>query len=142
MPGIFLTPSPKGEKEMRINITARHFELTQALEDHIRDRLWTLKKYFERLIDAHVILSVEKYRQIAEITLRVSRLTLASKEESENMYTSIDHAVDKLERQVKRYKQRLVNHKPRKKELEEEMAEGSGESLDLSEEEDGEVWQG
>jgi putative sigma-54 modulation protein len=127
---------------MRINITARHFELTQALEDHVRDRLWTLKKYFDRLINAHVILSVEKYRQIAEITLKVSRLTLASKEESENMYTSVDHAVDKLERQVKRYKGRLANHKSRKRELEEERVGGSEESFEFSEEEEGEAWQG
>jgi len=127
---------------MKINITARHFELTQALEDHIRDRLWTLKKYFERLINAHVILSVEKYRQIAEITLRVSGLTLASKGKSENMYTSIDQAVDKLERQVKRYKQRLANHKPRKKEQGAEWVEGSEESPEFSEEEEEQVWRG
>jgi len=127
---------------MRINITARHFELTKVLEEHIRDRMWTLKKYFESIINAHVILSVEKYRHTAEITLKVSGLTLASKEESENMYTSIDHAVDKLERQVKRYKQKLQNHKARKKELEEERVVEPEESLEFSEEEGEEVWQG
>jgi putative sigma-54 modulation protein len=127
---------------MRINITARHFELTKDLEQHIRDHLWTLRKYFESIINAHVILSVEKYRQIAEITLKVSGLTLASKEESDNMYTSIDSAVDKLERQVKRYKQKLYNHKAKKKEPEEERVEEPEESFEFSEEGGEEAWRG
>lgn len=127
---------------MRINITARHFELTKALEDHVRDRLWTLKKYFESIINAHVILSVEKYRHLAEITLKISRLTLASRQESENMYTSVDHAVAKLERQVKRYKQKLQNHKSRKRELEEGRIEEPEEFFGFSEEEGEGVWQG
>ncbi len=127
---------------MRIDITARHFELTKALEDHVQDGLWTLKKYFDRLINAHVILSVEKYRQIAEITLRVSGLTLASKEESDDMYTSIDHAVDKLERQVKRYKQKLQNHKSKRREVEEARVEGLEESFEFGEEGDEDTWQG
>lgn len=96
---------------MRITITARHIQTDQALEEHVRQRLLTLKKYFDRVIDAHVILSVEKYRHIAEITLKVSGLMLASKEQSSNLRTSVDRAVNKLERQVKRHKQRLTNHK-------------------------------
>lgn len=131
----------KRREEMKINITARHFETTKDLEDHIQDRLMTLKRYFESIINAHVILSVEKYRHIAEITLKVSGLTLASKEESDNMYTSIDHAVGKLERQVKRYKQKLQNHKSRKKELEVERVDESDASFEFSEEEGG-GWQG
>ena len=127
---------------MRIDITARHFELTKALEDHVQDGLWTLKKYFDRLINAHVILSVEKYRQIAEITLKVSGLTLASKEESDDMYTSIDHALDKLERQVKRYKQKLQNHKSKRREVEEARVEGSEETFEFGEEGDEDTWQG
>jgi putative sigma-54 modulation protein len=142
MPGIFLTPSPRGEKEMRIDVTARHFELSKALEDHVQDRLGTLRKYFERLINAHVILSVEKYRHIAEITLKLSGLTLASKEESDDMYVSIDHAVDKLERQVKRYKQKLQNHKSKKREVEEVKVEGSEESFEFAEEGEEDLWQG
>jgi len=125
---------------MRINITARHFEITKELEDHVQNRLWTLKKNFESIIHTHVILSVEKYRHTAEITMTVSGLTLVSKEESESMYTAIDHAVAKLERQVKRYKQKLQNHKSKKRELEEERVETSEESFEFSEEEEG-VWQ-
>jgi putative sigma-54 modulation protein len=126
---------------MRINITARHFEITKELEDHVQNRLWTLKKNFESIIHAHVILSVEKYRHTAEITMKVSGLTLVSREESESMYTAIDSAVAKLERQVKRYKQKLHNHKDKakKRELEEERVEMSEESFEFSEEEEG-VW--
>jgi putative sigma-54 modulation protein len=126
---------------MRFNITARHFETDSDLEKHIQDRLWTLKKYFDSIINAHVILSVEKYRHIAEITLKVSGITLASKEQSENMYTSVDRAVAKLERQVKRYKQKLRNHKTKKRE-EEVRVENSEELFEYVDEEAEEAWRG
>ncbi len=103
----------------------------------------TLKKYFDKVIDAHVILSVEKYRHSAEITLTVSGLTMASKEESENMHMSIDRAVSKLERQVKRYKAKLTNHKVRKPEPEivaVEEADDFPEFVEAEEEEGS--WQG
>jgi len=128
---------------MRMNITARHFEIDRALEEHIHERLMTLKKYFDKVIDAHVILSVEKYRHIAEITLTVSGLTMASKEESENMYMSIDRAVSKLERQVKRYKAKLTNHKVKKPEPETVAVEEPDDFPEFveAEEEEG-SWQG
>jgi putative sigma-54 modulation protein len=121
---------------MRMTITARHFETDQALEDHVRARLMTLKKYSDKVIDAHVILSVEKYRHIAEITLMVAGLTLASKEESDNMKLSIDRAVRKLERQVKRYKGKLSNHKMKKREPERVAVEEIEDVTDLPEEEE------
>jgi len=121
---------------MRMNITARHFETDRELEEHIHERLWTLKKYFDKVIDAHVILSVEKYRHIAEITLMVSGLTLASKEESENMRLSIDRAVSKLERQVKRYKAKLTNHKMKKRQPEVVAVEEPEEFTEYSESEE------
>jgi putative sigma-54 modulation protein len=127
---------------MRIDITARHFELTKALQDHVRERLGTLVKYFESIIHAHVILSVEKYRHITEITMKISRLTMASREESDNMYSSIDGAVEKLERQVKRYKQKLKNHKTKKREIEETSGEESEEFFEFSEEGGEGTWQG
>ena len=126
---------------MRIDITARHFEATQELEDHVQERLLTLKKYFDSIINSHVILTVEKYRQIVEITLKVSGLTLASKEESDNMYISIDRAVAKLERQVKRYKQKLRNHKTKKREEVEVRVEESEDNFEFSDEEGEEAWQ-
>jgi putative sigma-54 modulation protein len=100
-----------------------------------------LNKYFDSIINSHVILTVEKYRQIVEITLKVSGLTLASKEESDNMYVSIDRAVAKLERQVKRYKQKLRNHKARRREEEEVRVEESEDSFEFSDEEGEEAWQ-
>lgn len=126
---------------MRIDITARHFEATQELEDHVQERLLTLKKYFDSIINSHVILTVEKYRQIVEITLKVSGLTLASKEESDNMYISIDRAVAKLERQVKRYKQKRRNHKTKKREGVEVRVEESEDNFEFSDEEGEEAWQ-
>lgn len=128
---------------MRMNITTRHFEIDRALEEHVHERLMTLKKYFDKVIDAHVILSVEKYRHIAEITLTVSGITLASKEESENMRLSVDRAVSKLERQVKRYKGKLTNHKMKKRQPEIVAVEESEEYSDYSQtEEEEDSWPG
>jgi len=100
----------------------------------------TLKKYFDKVIDAHVILSVEKYRHIAEITLMVSGINLASKEESENMRLSIDRAVSKLERQVKRYKAKLTNHKMKKPQPEIVAVEESEDFSEFSGEEEENSW--
>jgi len=127
---------------MRMNITARHFEIDGELEEHIHERLMTLKKYFDKVIDAHVILAVEKYRHTAEITLMVSGITLASKEESENMRLSIDRAVSKLERQVKRYKGKLTNHKLKKRQPEIVAVEEPEDFADFPESEGEEdLWQ-
>ena len=125
---------------MRMNITARHFEIDRELEEHAHERLMTLKKYFDKVIDAHVILSVEKYRHIAEITLMVSGINLASKEESENMRLSIDRAVSKLERQVKRYKAKLTNHKMKKPQPEIVAVEESEDFSEFSGEEEENSW--
>ncbi len=106
---------------MDIKITARHFELTDALRDYAQKEVFTLKRYFDHLISGHIILSVEKHRQIAELVIHVWGTDLASKAESEDMYLAIDEVVEKMERQIKRYKDKLRNHKPNSK-VEEQLA--------------------
>jgi len=96
---------------MDIKITARRFELTDALRDYAQKGVYTLKKYFDHLIRGHMILSVEKHRQIAELVIHVWGTDLASRGESEDMYLAIDGVVEKMERQIKRYKDKLRNYK-------------------------------
>jgi putative sigma-54 modulation protein len=108
---------------MEIKITARHFELTDALRNYVQKEVFTLKKYFNHLIRGHMILSVEKHRQIAELVIHVWGTDLAGKGESEDMYLAIDEAVEKMERQVKRYKDKLRNHKSNSK-IEERLVSG------------------
>ncbi|MBN2372740.1 ribosome-associated translation inhibitor RaiA [bacterium] len=99
---------------MQLSITARHMELTQALKDYIRNKIERLNKYTDEIIDASTILSVEKYRHSAEITLKINGMTFNSVDITENMYNSIDRVVDKLERQLKKFKEKRKEHKHKK----------------------------
>jgi putative sigma-54 modulation protein len=93
---------------MEITTTARHFELTPAVREHGEAKLQKLTRYFDRISKANVVLIREKHRQIAEITLHLNGSDLVSREESNDLFLSIDRAADNLERQIKRYKERLV----------------------------------
>lgn len=108
---------------MEVRVTARHFELTEALQGYAQREYKKLERYFNHIFDGHMILSIEKYRQIAELQVKVYGTTLTATAASDEMYTSIDQVVEKMERQIKRYKGKLTNHKVKK---EEEVTEGEG----------------
>ncbi len=91
---------------MNITITARHFKAPEPLKDFARKEVARLKKYYDGIIEGEVILSWEKLTQIAEINLKVYGQKLAAKEKSEDIRKSITLAVDKLERQVEKYKEK------------------------------------
>ena len=92
---------------MRINITARHFKLNEELKSFVEEEVFRLKKYFTGIIDTEVILSWEKFHRLAEIHVAVFGDRLKAEERSEDMKKSITLAVDKLERQLIKYKERL-----------------------------------
>jgi ribosomal subunit interface protein len=91
---------------MNITITARHFKAPEPLKDFVRKEVLRLKKYYDGIIEGEVILSWEKLTQIAEINLKVYGQKLTAKEKSEDIRKSITLAVDKLERQVEKYKEK------------------------------------
>jgi len=95
---------------MQVSITGRHIDLTEALKNHVHDKLQHLKHSFDQMVDVQVVLSVEKIRQRCEITIHASGVTIHASEETDDMYASIDGAVDKLNRQLKRYRQKLKRH--------------------------------
>jgi putative sigma-54 modulation protein len=105
---------------MRITITSRHYELTPALKDYAEKKVYHLKKYFDHLVDAHLTFSMEKYRHVAELTVHANGKDFMGREESEDMYASVDRVVDKLERQILRYKEKRKKRKslPKLAELE------------------------
>ena len=98
---------------MRINVTFRHMEATDALRDHAEKRVRRVAKYVHRPIDAHVILSVVKRRHIAEVVLNADRATMTAKEETGDLYSAIDLAGDKLEQRARKHTEKLTNHKGR-----------------------------
>ncbi len=98
---------------MQIMITGRHLDITPALREHAEARLSKLEKYLNKAKDAAVILTVEKHRHIAEISLRVDGYLVQAQEETGEMYASIDKAAEKIAGQLRRYKERLQDHKVR-----------------------------
>lgn len=96
---------------MNITTTARHYDLTPALKDYAEEKVQNLKKYFDHIVNANLIFSLEKYRHRVEITLHVNGKDFVSVEESEDMYASVDRSVDKLESQLRRHKDRIKRRK-------------------------------
>lgn len=95
---------------MQITITARHFELTKAIRDYVESSCLKIQKYFDHIIYVHVTLALENSRNISEITLRASRFNLQSQAEEMDMYLSIDNALEKMEAQIKKLKDRVTDH--------------------------------
>ncbi len=95
---------------MQVSITGRHVELTEPLKAYVHEKLGHLKHSFDHVVDVHVVLTVEKYRQRAEITIRANGVVIHAKAETDDMYASIDSVVDKLNRQLKRYRAKLHRH--------------------------------
>ena len=89
---------------MRINITARRFKLSEEIKDFAETEVQRLKKYHQDILDVEIILSWEKNDRIAEINLAVQGNKLTGHERSEEMKKSIVLTVDKLEKQMRRFK--------------------------------------
>jgi putative sigma-54 modulation protein len=92
---------------MEIRITARHFELTDNLKKFGEDEVKRLEKYYDHIIDSHLTMSVEKSRQIAELTVKVYGTLLTSKAKAFDMYVAIEQVITKMETQIKKYKSKL-----------------------------------
>jgi len=98
---------------MQVNITFRNMFATDALRSHVNDKLAkVVDKYLDKVTEAHVTLSLERYLHQAEINLHAGQFHVRGKDKSEDMYVSIDMAIDKIERQLKKHKERLKNHRP------------------------------
>jgi putative sigma-54 modulation protein len=95
---------------MHITFTARHFKATNRLKEYSEKKVTRLKRYYDGIIECEIILDYEKLDQIAEIAIKVYGQRLVAIEKSEDIFKSIDAAVDKLERQVKKYKEKLKDH--------------------------------
>ena len=96
---------------MNVSTTARHYDLAPALREYAEGKVYNLKRFFDHIVKAHVIFSLEKYRHRVEITLHVNGGDFVSTDESDDMYASVDRAVDKLERQLRKYKEKLIRRK-------------------------------
>lgn len=92
---------------MRITFTARHFKASPRLKEHAHNQVSKLKKYYDGILDIEIILDFIKQQQVAELIAKVYGTKLTVIEQSGDMYKSIDLAVDKMERQLKKYKDKI-----------------------------------
>ena len=96
---------------MQVSVTFRNTESKEILRDYLQEKISKLKKYFDYPLEANAVLTVEKHRQIAEVTLVANRITLNAQEETEDMFAAIDGVLEKLERQILKYKDKIKRHK-------------------------------
>jgi len=96
---------------MNLNVSGHHLEVTPAILSYVRAKMERVTRHFDHVIDAHVILTVEKLRQKAECTLHVRGKDLHCESEEEDLYAAIDLLADKLDRQVLRYKEKRSTEK-------------------------------
>jgi putative sigma-54 modulation protein len=95
---------------MQLNLTGHHVEITPALRDYVSSKLERLERHFDHVTNVHVVLSVEKLRHKAEATFSITGNNLFANAEEEDMYAAIDALADKLDRQIKKHKEKLTDH--------------------------------
>jgi putative sigma-54 modulation protein len=101
---------------MRIMVRGKNIEVTDALRDYVTKRLGKLEKYFE-LDEAQVTLFVERENHVVEVTIPINGMILRGEEETNDMYSSIDLVVDKLEKQLEKYKTKLLDRRPKNQQV-------------------------
>ena len=95
---------------MNINITGHHVEVTPAIHDYVTSKLDRVIRHFDHVTSVHVILSVEKLQQKAEVTLHVKGKDIFADAINADLYASIDLLTDKLDRQVLKHKEKTSDH--------------------------------
>lgn len=99
--------SKGGTNPMQVRITARGVEVPDLLKDYVEKKLSKMKRYFDRILDASVVLEMEGNTPAVEITLDANGVILRGVERAESFQAALDLAVDKIEKQLRRYKDRL-----------------------------------
>jgi putative sigma-54 modulation protein len=95
---------------MQLSVTGHHVEITAPLRSYVEKKLERLARHSDHVIDAHCVLTVEKLQQRAETTLHLRGETVHALAEDQNMYAAIDALTDKLERLVRRHKEKITDH--------------------------------
>jgi putative sigma-54 modulation protein len=95
---------------MQISITGHHVEVTDSMRAYVHKKMDRIVRHFDQLIDVHYVLSVEKLRHKAEATLRVPGTDIHADAVAEDMYAAIDALADKLDRLVKKRKEKETDH--------------------------------
>lgn len=98
---------------MQLNVSGHHLEVTPPLRAYVETKIEKIGRHFDLVTDVSCILTVEKLRHKAEATVQVNGGTIYADHTEEDMYAAIDGLVDKLERRVRKYKEKFVDHHAR-----------------------------
>jgi putative sigma-54 modulation protein len=96
---------------VELRISGRNFETTTALKEHVIKKVENFDKYLNNIIDVHVVLSVEKYRQCAEISVFGKKLKITEKSIEGDMYMAIDDVCARIEKALRRHKDKIKTHR-------------------------------
>jgi len=95
---------------MQVSVTFRNTGSESWFKDYVTERLSKIQKYIDKPVEAHVVLSVEKFRNVAEVNIMAKGINLVGKEEAKDMQLAIDNVIDKIERQIKKHKDKSREH--------------------------------
>ena len=95
---------------MQLTVTGHHLDMTDSLENYVKTKLERVERHFDSVTNVHVVLSVEKTRQRAEATVHIKGSDIHAMAEDADMYAAIDALSDKLDRQVKKQKEKRTDH--------------------------------
>jgi len=110
---------------MPVKVTARHMETSQQVQDYARRKAEGLVEDFPRVEHVHVILDVEKRNRVVEVVVQgKNRIRAEAKESAENLAAAIDSAVEKVEKQLRRQRDKVQDHKPAMKHVEQTRERG------------------
>ncbi len=98
---------------MQLSVTGHHVEVSPALKEYVVNKIEKIERHFDHVSGVHCILTVEKLRHKAEATVNVNGGRIYADATEDDMYAAIDGLVDKLDRQVKKHKEKLVDHHAR-----------------------------
>jgi putative sigma-54 modulation protein len=95
---------------MQVHITGRHVDITDGIREHIYDKVERTLVDFPRVEDVRIVLDLQKLIHTAEVLVQGKNIHVEGKAESENMYTSIDDALIKAERQLRKLREKIQAH--------------------------------
>jgi len=96
---------------MQISVTGHHVDVTPPLHKYVTDKMERVSRHFDHVISAKVVLTVERRNHEAEVTVHAPGRSLFANHAADDMYAAIDGMVDKIDRRVRRYKEKLTDHK-------------------------------
>jgi len=95
---------------MNVQVSGHHVEVTQAIHDYVLAKLERIQRHFDHVLDINVVLSVQKLRQIAEISVHIPGKDIHVESDGEDLYAAIDLLMDKVDRQIIKHKGKAFGH--------------------------------